>query len=344
MVFDQSGSLANVSRHDYLPFGEELVTGQGLRSSSLGYAVNDGTRQHFTGYERDSESGLDYAHARYYANMQGRFTSPDPFAASAHAADPQSWNRYSYTSNNPVNLIDPSGMEVPKGPSDSKWLAGARAEEMGAVDLFEGTITNGMNEDPVEIAEVGGDGRAHYDDSGHEAIVAGTNKEIEDEPQAGGQVTASYKATYAQVPASGIGYYRSGNPAIEYGNLVVISELIQFAAQWHQLHPDNDIGIGEMSDNLGRSIPPHKSHMFGLRADIRPMRNDGAHAPVTFRDAAYNQGLTIELIRGLKALPHVKNILFNDPKTIRMGLTLYWVGHDNHLHVNFTKGWQGRIP
>ena len=79
MIFDQSGSLSNTSRHDYLPFGEDLA-GVGGRSTSLGYTGADGARQKFTGYERDTESGLDYAHARYYANMQGRFTSSDPFA------------------------------------------------------------------------------------------------------------------------------------------------------------------------------------------------------------------------------------------------------------------------
>ena len=111
MVFDQSGSLANVSRHDYLPFGEELTSSQGLRSASLGYAINDGTRQHFTSYERDSESGLDYAHARFYANMQGRFTSPDPLMTSARPIDPQTWNRYTYTLNKPTKYSDPAGMQ-----------------------------------------------------------------------------------------------------------------------------------------------------------------------------------------------------------------------------------------
>jgi hypothetical protein len=68
MIYDQSGSLASMSRHDYLPFGEELVTGQGLRSSAQGYRANDGVRQHFTGQEHDAESGLDFMQARYYAN------------------------------------------------------------------------------------------------------------------------------------------------------------------------------------------------------------------------------------------------------------------------------------
>jgi len=57
MIFDQSGSLAKVSRHDYLPFGEELSSVVGLRASSQGYAANDGVR---TLKERDNETGLDY--------------------------------------------------------------------------------------------------------------------------------------------------------------------------------------------------------------------------------------------------------------------------------------------
>ena len=33
---------------------------------------------HFTGKERDTESGNDYFSARYYASSMGRFMSPDP--------------------------------------------------------------------------------------------------------------------------------------------------------------------------------------------------------------------------------------------------------------------------
>mgnify|MGYP002478589962 CR=1 FL=1 len=63
-----------------------------------------------TSYERDIESDLDYAQARYYGYGHGRFTSPDPLAASANSIHPQSWNRYSYSYNNPLRYTDPSGM------------------------------------------------------------------------------------------------------------------------------------------------------------------------------------------------------------------------------------------
>lgn len=54
---------------------------------------------------------MDFAEARYFSSTQGRFTSADPFAGSMRADDPQSFNRYSYVGNNPVNRTDPGGMD-----------------------------------------------------------------------------------------------------------------------------------------------------------------------------------------------------------------------------------------
>lgn len=111
MVFDESGSLANIKRHDYLPFGEELTAGTGGRTTAQGYSASDGVRQQFTQKERDIETGLDYFLARYYSSTQGRFTSVDPENAGADESDPQSWNGYSYTRNTPTILVDPDGRE-----------------------------------------------------------------------------------------------------------------------------------------------------------------------------------------------------------------------------------------
>ena len=88
---DQTGAAANVKRHDYLPFGEELFAGAGGRTAAMGYAAGDGVRPQFTQKERDIETGLDYFNARYYSSIQGRFTGVDsgPFAV----ADPQNFNR-----------------------------------------------------------------------------------------------------------------------------------------------------------------------------------------------------------------------------------------------------------
>jgi RHS repeat-associated protein len=70
------------------------------------------TKWQFTSYERDNaanDSGLDYANARFYSSRIGRFTSTDPLTGSLE--DPQSLNRYSYVSNDPINTIDPSGLQ-----------------------------------------------------------------------------------------------------------------------------------------------------------------------------------------------------------------------------------------
>jgi RHS repeat-associated protein len=74
-------------------------------------AAND--KLYFTTYERDAESGNDYAMARYYTWRIGRFLSLDPLSGST--SDPQSLNRYDYTENDPIDKTDPSGQCIPPG-------------------------------------------------------------------------------------------------------------------------------------------------------------------------------------------------------------------------------------
>jgi RHS repeat-associated protein len=105
-----NGSKGVIARHDYLPFGEEIPAGEGVnRTPGLGYVTTDDTTQRFTSKERDNESGLDHFGARYFSGAQGRFTSVDP--SLAHPSGAQSWNRYTYTLNNPLRLVDPNGAE-----------------------------------------------------------------------------------------------------------------------------------------------------------------------------------------------------------------------------------------
>ena len=111
MIVDQTGSLASMKRHEYLPFGEELSAGVGNRTTTEGYS-GDLVRQKFTSKERDNETGLDFFEARYYTSTQGRFTSADPLQASAKRRNPQTWNRYTYGLNNPLRFTDPDGEDV----------------------------------------------------------------------------------------------------------------------------------------------------------------------------------------------------------------------------------------
>jgi len=142
MVFDESGSLANVKRHDYLPFGEELGATLGKRTVGQGYSASDAVRQQFTAKERDNETALDYFLARYYSSTQGRFTSPDEFSGGpdelyyfaddasenptfyADLRKPQSLNKYQYSYNNPLRWVDPDGHdpEEPELPQDPRRI------------------------------------------------------------------------------------------------------------------------------------------------------------------------------------------------------------------------------
>jgi RHS repeat-associated protein len=80
----------------------------------------------FTGKERDTESGLDYFGARYLSSGLGRFMSPDPLPwphwqngskedqerFAGFIANPQNFNEYMYVRNNPLNSVDPDGLDV----------------------------------------------------------------------------------------------------------------------------------------------------------------------------------------------------------------------------------------
>lgn len=109
VVTNQNGG--EVTRHDYYPFGEEILRGY----------PPDGESHKFTSKERDWETNLDFFGARYFSSTSGRFTSIDPLSVpklqradrdkfSAFVVQPQNWNAYAYARNNPVVRIDPDGL------------------------------------------------------------------------------------------------------------------------------------------------------------------------------------------------------------------------------------------
>ncbi len=92
-----------------MPFGDQQNC---FRDPNAPASAGDATPLHFTGKERDSESGNDYFGARYYGSSMGRFMSPDPSQLYyADPTNPQSFNLYSYGQNNPLINIDPTGMD-----------------------------------------------------------------------------------------------------------------------------------------------------------------------------------------------------------------------------------------
>ena len=96
-----------------LPYGDQQSCTPAPNAPSTS---DDATPLHFTGKERDPESGNDYFGARYYASTMGRFMSPDWSAKEepvpyATMNDPQSLNLYAYVRNNPLRSVDPDGHE-----------------------------------------------------------------------------------------------------------------------------------------------------------------------------------------------------------------------------------------
>ena len=94
-----------------LPYGDQFDSEVAANAPA---GITDATEHHFTGKERDTESGNDYFGARYYASSMGRFMSPDwapnvqavPYADFTH---PQTLNLYQYMRNNPLGGADADG-------------------------------------------------------------------------------------------------------------------------------------------------------------------------------------------------------------------------------------------
>jgi RHS repeat-associated protein len=98
---------------------------------------------------RDTESNNDYALARFYSNPVARFTSPDPLAGSL--VNPQSLNRYAYTANDPIDFIDPLGL-------DTVCLQDIEGNPVSCYDSIEVTA-DAPSESPWGF---GGGGQPHY--------------------------------------------------------------------------------------------------------------------------------------------------------------------------------------
>jgi RHS repeat-associated protein len=110
---DHLGSVAAVTsdtgtvieRLAFDPWGKRRnVNGQADVTDSL---VGQTTDRGYTEHEHLDEMGLIHMNGRVYDPLVGRMMSADPFIQAPGSL--QSYNRYSYVMNNPLNLTDPSG-------------------------------------------------------------------------------------------------------------------------------------------------------------------------------------------------------------------------------------------
>jgi len=144
-----SATGAVLDRQEYGPWGN--VRGGNVSETTLNY----------TGQKRDG-TGLLYYGARYYDPALGRFLSPDTMGVSL--GNPQTLNRYSYVTNNPMNRTDPTGHCGGGGPEGNDCAS-------------EPTAGGGDRGSDQRAAENGGGdgGGSNHEAVYHEAATPGSN-------------------------------------------------------------------------------------------------------------------------------------------------------------------------
>ncbi|QHE86661.1 RHS repeat domain-containing protein [Hydrogenophaga sp. BPS33] len=114
IVASTSASMDVIERMAYDPFGKRRhVDGSFDQTGSIDASS---TTRGFTGHEHLDELDFIHMNARVYDPDVGRFLSPDPTVPEF--TNPQAYNRYAYTINNPLNLVDRNGFAHTSPGSD----------------------------------------------------------------------------------------------------------------------------------------------------------------------------------------------------------------------------------
>jgi RHS repeat-associated protein len=112
------------STYTSLPWGDGYA-------ATVNNAGADQDNEHFAGLERDAESGTEHAQFRNYASAQGRWLAPDSYMGSYDLSNPESMNRYAYVLNNPLSLVDPTGLDCGDSNGTDIGDAGGTGIEVG---------------------------------------------------------------------------------------------------------------------------------------------------------------------------------------------------------------------
>jgi len=103
--FTPFGSRRNPTTWSGAPSTGDLTTAAGISREGYTFQTQLGLWM-----------GLSHMNGRVQDSITGRFLSPDP--RIPNRADTQSYNRYAYTNNNPLTLVDPTGFDDKSCPAD----------------------------------------------------------------------------------------------------------------------------------------------------------------------------------------------------------------------------------
>jgi peptidoglycan hydrolase-like protein with peptidoglycan-binding domain len=132
--------------------------------------------------------------------------------------------------------------------------------------------------------------------------------------------------------------YSVGNGAANWGMAEAIATLEAVGRSMVVLGYGR-VAVGDISLEHPGNIPGHETHERGLDVDVRPLRNanDQCTWKTRWSYSSYDRAATRAMIKKFRSLAvgHIKVIYFNDPVLIREGLTTWYSGHDDHIHVRF---------
>src|SRR5437588_2254466 len=147
-VYGSSGTIAYYRHTDWLDSSRFASTPSRTKYFDVAYApygedyADSGTTDlDFTGQNQDTVSGLNDFMFREYSPSSSRWIQPDPSGLGAVSmSNPQSWNRYAYVGNSPMNMVDPLGL--------------IRSDARGSVDDISCVETYSCNTYSVDGMEV----------------------------------------------------------------------------------------------------------------------------------------------------------------------------------------------
>jgi|GEM_PF-754967 len=259
-----NGSPCATARLDYIPYGFLIPSSFSNRTNvsdcgAYTYQRDAGVRQKFIGNEHDSESGLEFFKARHMASAQGRFISPDPSMLSAASASPQSWNRYTYSLNNPFRFVDPNGeLWVASGDANNpySWVDECQQDQK-CYETIAVVMGNNLRVYGSENAQA----ITNYAANAHGLINVAT-------------LAGNADANYESIQTRG----REEN----YLGVSQAAALFNVAAAYGQKYPNDDplVFTGGSTETGGSALdangqPIHRSHRNGANVDLRYMGDEG---------------------------------------------------------------------
>jgi RHS repeat-associated protein len=262
----------------------------------------------------DGATQLDYFGARYLSSAMGRFASVDPSMESVVLRNPQSWNRYAYTINNPLRYIDPNG---------ELWIA------------------SGDSADPYSWVDDCQKNRKCYQSraaavSGQLRVYGAKNaQDVKNyDPNSSGYIDlrtiASHPDAYFTVKP-GANSFLSLKNAVGFFNT---------AEQYHEAYPrDAELFVTDAGRASGANFPPHTTHGQGRSVDIRYIGPNGE----ALQGPTAAEGADAGRIGTLVDIAEQNGFNQNYSARPQSFGTLYAPGHGSHLHIGTTKPVEQKI-